>query len=59
MRVLYALDDHGHSSLYQRATMSMVMEAHEFVLPQRLLDQYTAQQTQEFLKRLAPRRQYV
>jgi hypothetical protein len=59
LRVLYALDDRGASSLYARATTSMVMEAHEYVLPQRLLGQFNAQKTQEFLKRLAPRRQYV
>jgi hypothetical protein len=59
IRVLYALDDIGASSLYERATTSMVMEGHEYVLPQRLLRQYNAQGTQEFLKRMAPRRHYL
>src|SRR5712691_7825630 len=48
IRVLYALDDNGASSLYERATTSMVMEAHEYVLPQRLLRQFNAQRTQDF-----------
>ena len=59
LRVLYALDDSGATSLYVRATRSMVMEGHEYVLPQRLLGQYNAQNTQGFLKRMAPRRQYL
>lgn len=59
LRVLYSLDDAGKNSIYERATTSMVMEAHEYLLLQRLLQQFTAQQTQDFLKRMAPRRQYV
>jgi hypothetical protein len=59
LRVLYALDDQGAGSLYGRATTSLVMEAHEYLMPQRILRQWNAQRTQEFLKRMAPRRQYL
>ena len=55
---VYALDDAGARSLYERATRSLVLEAHEYVLPQRFLQQWTAPEMQEFLKRMAPRRQY-
>lgn len=58
VRVLYALDDTGARSLYARATREIVLEAHEYMLPQRILQQWTAPEMQEFLKRMAPRRQY-
>jgi hypothetical protein len=58
LRLLYALSDEGKNSLYHSARASMVFEAHEFVCPQRLLSQWNTQKMQEFLKRIAPRRQY-
>lgn len=57
LRVLYALPD--TRSLYERARDNLVMEAHEFICPARMLGQYNLQQMQEFLKRIAPQRQFM
>jgi hypothetical protein len=58
LRLLYALADKGSGSLFVRARTSIVMEAHEYVCPQRLLGQWNTQRMQQFLKGMSPRRQY-
>jgi hypothetical protein len=58
LRILYALDDAGQMSLFDRAKTSIILEAHEYVCPQRLLSQWSAPEMQRFLKRMAPRLQY-
>lgn len=55
LRVLYALPtDDASPSLFDRVCSSMVLEAHEYVCPQRTLASYTGQPMQRFLKRMAP-----
>ena len=55
LRVLYALpDDDGAPGLFTRVSAAMVLEAHEYICPQRVLGSYTGQQVQTFLKRMAP-----
>jgi len=55
LRVLYALpDDDGAPGLFARVSAAMVLEAHEYICPQRVLGSYTGQPMQTFLKRMAP-----
>ena len=55
LRILYALpDDDADPSLFARITAAMVLEAHEYVCPQRVLGQFKGQPMQKFLKRMAP-----
>jgi hypothetical protein len=56
LRVLYALEDDATPSLYKRVVSSGVMEAHEYVCRQQVLNQYNGQDVQAFLKRMAPDR---
>lgn len=59
LRVLYALPDQGAGSIYDAVKDSMVMEAHEFACPFRMLGQYNGPPMQRFLKRMAPSLQYM
>jgi hypothetical protein len=52
--VVYSLDDDGDSSLYSKALASVPLEAHEYVCPQRVLNQWNAQPMQAFVKRIRP-----
>lgn len=55
LRVLYALpDDAGIQSLYHRTRASGVLEAHEYLCPQKILGQLKGQEVQAFLKRMSP-----
>jgi hypothetical protein len=55
LRVLYALpDDQASPSLYERIAQKMVLEAHEYICPQRMLGQWNLKAMQDFLKRMAP-----
>jgi hypothetical protein len=55
LRVLYALpEDDAPTSLYARAREHMVLEAHEYVCPQRVLGQWNVPAMQRFLKRMPP-----
>lgn len=58
LRVLYALPD-GSDSLYARAKDNLVMEAHEWACPVRMLGQFTGPGMQDFVKRLGPFRHYM